>query len=498
MLKYIDNFLNRITMYRLMLNFLFILLGLAFVVAFFGVLPFGPWDLLFSFMVLLIASWAANNILAFLTKIPANLESVYITAMILACLITPPAGIHNYVASLTVLLAAVVFSQASKYILAIRGRHIFNPAAIGIVLTGLVFGGFASWWAGNLYLLVPILIGGLLIARKIQRFDLILSFLVTTLITTVWVSGIQTAPILLKALLLYSPMWFFALVMLTEPLTTPATRNIRIIYGIVIGILFSIPFSFGPIYSSPEVALVIGNLLGFLINPQGKLRLKLIKKNEIARGVYEFIFTSNRKVSFRSGQYLEWTLPAGKNPDKRGNRRFFTIASSPTESEIHLGVKFYPNPSTFKQTLNSLAVGESILASHVAGDFTLPRNTQQKIAFIAGGIGITPFRSMAKYMVDKNLKYDCVLLYSNKTTEEAVFEDTFNTAKAQIGLKTIYAVTDQAPITVESFAKSMPDFAERQFFISGPRGFVEFIEKILKELGVARSNIKTDFFPGYV
>ncbi|TGV95790.1 FAD-dependent oxidoreductase, partial [Mesorhizobium sp. M2E.F.Ca.ET.154.01.1.1] len=116
-----------------------------------------------------------------------------------------------------------------------------------------------------------------------------------------------------------------------------------------------------------------------------------------------------RKLAFQAGQYLEWTLGLDRS-DNRGNRRYFTVASSPTEQSVRLGVKFYPKSSAFKQALGTMRPGGTIHAAQLAGDFTLPSDPKIKIAFLAGGIGITPFRSMLQYLIDRNESRPIVVL----------------------------------------------------------------------------------------
>src|SRR5690606_21264831 len=120
------------------------------------------------------------------------------------------------------------------------------------------------------------------------------------------------------------------------------------------------------------------------------VRLTLKEKRKLGPNMREFVFTPNRPPSFKPGQYMEWTVPP-IGADSRGNRRTFTIASSPTEPDVRLGVRFYERPSTFKRTLSQLVPGQTIMAGHIAGDFVLPADASQKLVFIASGIGITPF-----------------------------------------------------------------------------------------------------------
>src|SRR5579884_4444100 len=106
----------------------------------------------------------------------------------------------------------------------------------------------------------------------------------------------------------------------------------------------------------------------------------------IASNIADFIFQPSHRLAYEPGQYMEFTL-AHRKPDSRGNRRYFTLASSPTEDNLRLGVRFYPEGSSFKRTLSRIDNRSKILAGQLAGDFTLPRDPGQKLVFIAGGIG---------------------------------------------------------------------------------------------------------------
>jgi len=152
--------------------------------------------------------------------------------------------------------------------------------------------------------------------------------------------------------------------------------------------------------------------------------------------------------------------------------------------------------------------GDLIMAGQLAGDFTLPRNKKKKLVFIAGGIGITPFRSMVKHLSDRDEKRDIILLYSNRTVAEIAYRDIFDEASRKIGLKTIYAITGSGEIPPEGngrhghidgalIRREVPDYRDRIFYISGTHTMVSATETTLKALGVSREQIKTDFFPGF-
>ena len=487
-------------MYRLVLYCLMVLWAVALIFSFTGILAYQPTDVIFSGLLILFTCWFTNSLFGSAFEAPTNVESVYITALILALIITPvsvTAG--NFYDKLWFLVWVSVWAMASKFILAIRKKHIFNPAAFAVALTALTINQSASWWIGTSVMLPFVLAAGFLMVRKIIRWDLVLSFLAAAGISLVAFALLRGADPLssLQKSILDSPIFFFAFVMLTEPLTTPPTKWLRICYGVFVGLLFAPSVHIGPVYSTPELALLTGNVLSYLISPKIKLMLRLKKKVKVTPDVYDFVFIPDRQLKFKAGQYLEWTISAVR-ADSRGNRRYFTIASSPTESKIHMGVKFYPEPSTFKRSLDSMNVGDMIVASQLAGDFVLPNDAKQKLVFIAGGIGITPFRSMIKYLLDTGQPRDVVLLYSGKTQADHAYRDIFDAAREQLGINTIYVATDTSGfITAEMIRKEIPDFNERTFYISGPRSMVVAFEDALKNLGVSRNHIKTDFFPGF-
>ena len=126
-MNFIDRFLNNITMYRLVMYYLIILLAIAAIFGAFGILPYNPIAIAFSTLFLLVVAWATNGILARIMGAHPNTESVYITALILALIITP--GMPNDVSTVIFLAWAAVLAMASKYIFAINKKHIFNPAA---------------------------------------------------------------------------------------------------------------------------------------------------------------------------------------------------------------------------------------------------------------------------------------------------------------------------------------------------------------------------------
>ena len=505
MINFIDNFLNKITMYRLVLYSLIVLLCVAAALSLFGLLPYDFFDLILSTGFLLVVGLIANWVFAKTFNAPANVESVYISALILALILSPVKGLDF--AGYMFLFWAAVITMSSKFILAINKKHLFNPVAVAVAITSFTIGGYASWWVGTAYMLPFVLIIGLLIVKKIKRGDLVFTFLITAIVTCLGIGIFKGSDIasLAKQALLDSPLFFFAFVMLTEPLTTPPTKALQIWYGLIVGFLFAPQVNILGFHFAPELALAAGNIFSYLVSPKQKLMLALKQKIKLSPDIYNFIFQTDKKFKFISGQYLEWTLGHQK-PDSRGNRRYFTIASSPTENEIIMGVKFYPEASSFKKSLMMMKPGDQIAAGQLAGDFTLTKDLNQKIVFIAGGIGVTPFRSMIKHLIDAGQKRPIVMFYANKKPQDIVYKDVFDEAEQKLGLKTIYTLTqntnnwagEMGYINEQMIQSKLPDYKERMYYVSGPKTMIDSFEKVLENLGVPQSHIKTDFFPGFV
>ena len=505
MLEAIDSFLNKTTMYRLLIYYLGGLLAVAFIAGLFGNLGFNSLALFISVAILLATCWVINRVFAFIFNVPPNHESSIITALILALLITPKLGIYD----ITFLLAASGLAMASKYILTVHDTHIFNPAAVAVVITAFGPRQDASWWIGTAAMLPFVLAGGLLVVRKIRREQMVLAFFITAFVTTAlftWLShgSVATA---IKQTALTSPVFFLGFVMLTEPLTSPGTKNKQTWFGILVGVLVSPQMHIASFYTSPEGALIIGNIFAYIINPRIRLFPVLAQKIQVAVGSIDFVFNPGKRLAYQPGQYMEWTLPHN-GIDDRGNRRYFTLASSPTESTLRLGVKFYEPSSSYKKAIRAMTDQTPIVAAQVGGDFVLPKNPKRKLVFIAGGIGITPFRSMVKYLLDIRQRRDIVILYAANSAQDIAYQDIFEQATRELGITVIYFLAQPTPqnmgaaqrtghIDARAIHDTVPDYHDRMFYVSGSHEMVVAVQHSLSSLGIRKNHIKKDYFPGY-
>lgn len=493
-------------MYALLHYGLIVLAVIAFAFSLLGLLPFSVISLGILIVCLIASTYIVNYIFARLFKATVNYESYIITALILFFILAPVTNVTDAL----VALAAGTIAMASKYLLAIRKKHIFNPAAFAAFLLGLLGFGNEIWWVGSLILLPFVTVFGLLVVRKIRRFQLFLPFLAVAVVTICLFNmrnGLSMQESITQVFSSW-PIMFFGTIMLTEPLTTPPRKKWYMSYAALVGVLFGVQFEIGPLFASPEFALVVGNLYSYIVSPKYKLFLSLTKRHEIGSGMYEFIFAHKEPFIHHPGQYLEWTVPQ-VHADFRGNRRYFTIASSPTEKDIKIGVRIGPeHSSSFKKKLLAMKEGEEIVASQLSGDFILPDDTAKKLVFIAGGIGVTPFRSMIKYLLDKKEKRDIVFFYACSQEGEFVYRDLLAEAEKELGITVVYVITraENAPanwkgmkgrLTADDITKYVSEAKDRTYYLSGPNAMVEGYKSILHTLGVPLTSVVTDYFPGF-
>ncbi|MGF7228565.1 MAG: RnfABCDGE type electron transport complex subunit D [Candidatus Saccharibacteria bacterium] len=505
MLNYIDSLTDSITMYRLLLYYLGSLLAVAMGLSGLGVLHYNALYILLSTSILLFVCWLTNRIFSYIFSAPTNSESSLLTALILALIITPDPTNYN----LLFLVAASGLAIASKYLLTIRKKHIFNPAALAVALTAIGPRQTASWWIGTAAMVPFVIVGGILITRKIRRQTMVIAFFASTTIATIAYSLASGANVMtsLHSMVFTSSLLFLGFVMLTEPLTSPPTATKQTWYGMLVGALLPPQVHVLNFYSSPELALLVGNIFSYVVSSKTKLFPTLKQKVKVANHIADFVFTPDQKLCYKPGQYMEWTLPHA-HADSRGSRRYLTLASSPTESDIRIGVKFYERSSTFKKAMLDMDSKTTIIASQLAGDFVMPKDPTRKLAFIAGGIGVTPFRSMAKYLVDMNEQRDVVMLYGVRTEGDIAYADVFDEARKVIGMQTTYVLSGSKTaitrpdavagrIDTKVLKHAVPDYTDRIFYISGTHDMVVAIQETLINMGVHHRNIKVDYFSGY-
>lgn len=497
---YLDKLSDSITTFRAVLYALITYVLAAIALSYYAKIPFTATSIILSTIVLVGVSKISNLILSRSFKVPVNHESDLITGLILALIFTPAINVRGYLILALVALTAMF----SKFVLTYNAKHIFNPAALGALTAAVIFHSNASWWVGTSYMTPLLIVGGFLIIRKMRRFIMasafILMFFIYQMVLEPFIFGgnssISSHTVYLS--LSATPLLFFASIMLTEPLTSPSRARSGIVYAVCVALLYSTR----KLHISPEQALLIGNIVSFALEPNRSLLLRLIGRRKEASGVMSYLFASSSKLNYKAGQYLEWTLP-GVGVDARGNRRYLTLSSAPSEPHLMFTVKLPPKPSKFKLVLNNMKDGQQIVATRLAGDFVLPDEAHKKLVFIAGGVGITPFRSIIKQLIVEKESRDILLFYFVNHSGDIAFSSLFKVA-VKNGVRTQYLTTSgkekgylHSYFDEKIINSFIPDYKQRTFYISGSQGFVAAARQTLLSKGISAGNITTDYFPGY-
>ncbi len=209
-----------------------------------------------------------------------------------------------------------------------------------------------------------------------------------------------------------------------------------------------------------------------------------------------------KNLRYRAGQFFYINIKINNVEAEH----HFSFSSSPTEKGYIEFTKRITQ-SEFSQTLDKMKSGDWARLAGPDGEFTLPRKTH-KLVFLSGGIGITPLRSMLRYIADKALDYEVILIYGNVSLEETVFKPELDEiAASQPGIKVVYVISGpNVPpdwkgktgyINKDMVAELVPDRAERLFYISGPPKMVLALEEQLLSLNLPSAQIKKDSFLGY-
>jgi ferredoxin-NADP reductase len=236
------------------------------------------------------------------------------------------------------------------------------------------------------------------------------------------------------------------------------------------------------------------------------MRARIKEKREVAKGTLLVIFDLlGEEVDFRPGQYFWVELLDPPYDDEKGPRRHISVVTSPTERGI-LGLCTRLRDSAFKRSLVELPVGTEVEVEQPKGDFALPEDTEPHYVFIAGGIGITVFRSMLRYIDDTGEPYRVTLVYSNRDRESAAFLDELEELDARADWFRLVATMTQDPnwggesrrVDAEMLLDVLGgDLGAYTFVVAGPPAMTEGVVETLKGAGVQEERILSDRFSGY-
>lgn len=236
--------------------------------------------------------------------------------------------------------------------------------------------------------------------------------------------------------------------------------------------------------------------------------LPFIKKEQVAKDAFAFYFDRTLvQFDFFPGQYVRMYLPE-TDIDGRGDKRPFTIASSPLEKE-HIMIVTRIIQSAFKKRFSELTSGEQVKFYGPMGGFVLHEEEKNEQVFLAGGIGITPFLSMISYVDGKKLPFKITLFVSFSTVEDVIFKEQLEAVvQRNQNVRVVYTITkpeesklpwsgETGRISEELIKKHIKDPLEALYYIVGPPAMVSAMEELVGKMGVPTQRILIENFTGY-
>ncbi len=236
------------------------------------------------------------------------------------------------------------------------------------------------------------------------------------------------------------------------------------------------------------------------------MQARVKDKQEVAKGTLLVTFDLlGEEVSFKPGQYFFVTLPDVGHQDDKGLRRHISVVTSPNERGV-LGLCTRLRDTAFKRSLAELPVGAEVDVEAPRGTFVLPAETDRPYVFIAGGIGITVFRSMLRYISEERLPHRVTLVYSNRDRDSAAFLDELRELERDnANFRLVLTMTEDRGWSGETRRIDGDvlrdhvgrDLASYTYLVAGPPTMTAAIVETLEQAGVARDQIRAERFTGY-
>ncbi|HEX5129438.1 MAG TPA: FAD-dependent oxidoreductase [Usitatibacter sp.] len=228
--------------------------------------------------------------------------------------------------------------------------------------------------------------------------------------------------------------------------------------------------------------------------------VKLVGRDEVATGTQAFRFTAPAAFEFKPGQAVDLLLPVESDPDAR---HAFSIASAPHEPELVFATRMRDSP--YKRALGALPIGATARLDGPFGSMTLHKDGKRPAILVAGGIGITPFRSMVRQFDHEGAARDVLLIYSNRRRGDAAFYREFEELAARNKrFRMVATMTEEGAGAGESRfigAQTLQEWSggleHPVWYLAGPPAMVEAARKALDAAGVDEMDVRSEEFAGY-
>lgn len=235
--------------------------------------------------------------------------------------------------------------------------------------------------------------------------------------------------------------------------------------------------------------------------------ITLTERRLVAEGTMAFYFDKPTQFAFTPGQFVDLTLPQPSETDAAGNTRTFSIASAPHEGTLMVATRL--RDTAFKRELQRIPIGAAVRMEGPFGKFVLHPDQTRPAVFLAGGIGITPFRSMVVHAAKERSPHRMVLFYSNRRPEDAAFLDELQSLQDKnphyrfVGTMTEPAKSSRpwqgetGYLNAALLSKHLVNVEKPIYYVVGPPGMVGALRTMLKEAVIEDSDIRTEKFAGY-
>jgi len=218
------------------------------------------------------------------------------------------------------------------------------------------------------------------------------------------------------------------------------------------------------------------------------MRAEFVRSQAELPDVVSFWFKPQAGFSYQAGDYTELSLGLAGIAD----RRWLSLASAPFESKLQFTVKIGNPASPFKQALQNLKKGQIVYLSPPMGNFNAP-DRPDKLLFLAGGVGITPFRSLGLQEKHRPVGHDIQLLYAARAKQYL-----FDTELATAGLSVTKLTSPGEILSLDTIGNIVPDFSQRFVYLAGPEPMMSRLHEELLDNGHARWRLRLCYFPGYL
>jgi ferredoxin-NADP reductase len=236
-------------------------------------------------------------------------------------------------------------------------------------------------------------------------------------------------------------------------------------------------------------------------------RVKLTRSEEIAQGTMAFHFTRPAAFDFQAGQTMDITLIDPPETDAEGNVRTFSIASSPFEDQLMIATRM--RDTAFKRILRNARPGLEVDITGPDGSLTLHKDAKRPVVFLTGGIGVTPFLSIARQAAHDKSKRETYLIDSNRRPEDTPFLDLLKNLDTEyLHFHFIATMTkmesshqswagDTGLVDAAMLSRHLPRTVNPIYYVAGPPQMVAAMRKLLSTTKVDDKDIHSEEFSGY-